>query len=55
MVISGVSPDGRLTEMIELPNHPWFVASQAHPEFTRNKNLRPKRMRSDRLARRSSF
>ena len=33
MVISGVSPDGRLTEMIELPNHPWFVASQAHPEF----------------------
>ena len=33
MVISGVSPDGRLTETIELPNHPWFVASQAHPEF----------------------
>ena len=33
MVISGLSPDGRLTEMIELPNHPWFVATQAHPEF----------------------
>ena len=33
LVISGVSPDGRLTEMIELPDHPWFVASQGHPEF----------------------
>ncbi len=33
MVISGLSPDGRLTEMIELPDHPWFVATQAHPEF----------------------
>lgn len=33
LVISGVSPDGRLVEMIELADHPWFVASQAHPEF----------------------
>ena len=33
LVISGLSPDGRLTEMVELPNHPWFVATQAHPEF----------------------
>lgn len=33
LVISGTSPDGRLVEMIELPDHPWFVASQAHPEF----------------------
>lgn len=35
LVISGVSPDERLVEMIELPEsvHPWFVASQAHPEF----------------------
>ena len=33
MVISGLSPDGRLTEMIELADHPWFVATQAHPEF----------------------
>ncbi len=33
MVISGLSPDERLTEMIELPDHPWFVATQAHPEF----------------------
>ncbi|WP_139652638.1 CTP synthase [Raoultibacter phocaeensis] len=33
LVIAGVSPDGRLTEMIELADHPWFVASQGHPEF----------------------
>ena len=33
LTISGLSPDGRLTEMIELPDHPWFVATQAHPEF----------------------
>ncbi|NMF55993.1 CTP synthase [Collinsella sp. KGMB02528] len=35
LVISGVSPDERLVEMIELPQdvHPWFVATQAHPEF----------------------
>jgi CTP synthase len=32
-VISGLSPDERLVEMIELPDHPFFVASQAHPEF----------------------
>ncbi len=33
LVISGLSPDERLTEMVELPEHPWFVATQAHPEF----------------------
>jgi CTP synthase len=33
LVISGVSPDGSLVEMIELSGHPWFVASQGHPEF----------------------
>lgn len=33
LCISGLSPDGRLTEMIELPDHPWFIASQGHPEF----------------------
>ena len=35
LVISGVSPDESLVEMIELPRdvHPWFVATQAHPEF----------------------
>lgn len=31
--ISGVSPDGRLVEIIELPSHPFFIASQFHPEF----------------------
>ena len=35
MRFSGVSNDG-LVEMIELPDHPWFVASQFHPEFTSN-------------------
>ena len=33
LVVSGTSPDDRLVEMIELPDHPWFVASQGHPEF----------------------
>ena len=33
LVLSGVSPDGRLVEIIELPEHPWFVAGQFHPEF----------------------
>jgi CTP synthase len=31
--ISGNSPDGRLVEMIEHPDHPWFVGCQFHPEF----------------------
>jgi len=33
MVVSGKSPDGTLVEMVELPDHPWFVACQFHPEF----------------------
>ncbi len=33
MVMSGLSPDGELVEMIEIPSHPWFLASQFHPEF----------------------
>ena len=33
LVISGASPDNRLVEMIELPNHPYFVGCQFHPEF----------------------
>jgi CTP synthase len=32
-VSSGTSPDERLVEVIELPEHPFFVASQFHPEF----------------------
>ncbi|MEP6517589.1 CTP synthase [Microcoleus vaginatus] len=31
--VSGTSPDGRLVEMIEFPNHPFFIACQFHPEF----------------------
>ncbi|MCU0280468.1 MAG: CTP synthase, partial [Acidimicrobiia bacterium] len=33
LALSGISPDGRLVEMIELPGHPYFIASQFHPEF----------------------
>ena len=33
MVISGASPDGKLAEMVELPDHPYFVGCQFHPEF----------------------
>lgn len=33
LVLSGKSPDGTLVEMIELPGHPYFVGTQAHPEF----------------------
>ncbi len=32
-VISGVSPDGRLVEVVELRDHPWFIGCQFHPEF----------------------
>ena len=38
MKLSGISPDGRIVEMIELPEHPWFVATQAHPEFKSRPN-----------------
>ena len=34
LIISGRSEDKALVEMIELPDHPWFVACQFHPEFT---------------------
>ena len=34
LVFGGLSADKKLVEMIEIPNHPWFVASQFHPEFT---------------------
>jgi CTP synthase len=33
MVSSGVSPDGRLVEIVELKDHPWFLGCQFHPEF----------------------
>src|ERR671933_295110 len=40
LVCSGTSPDDRLVEVIELPDHPFFVASQYHPEF-KSRPLRP--------------
>src|SRR5919205_841280 len=40
LVCSGTSPDDRLVELIELPDHPFFVASQYHPEF-KSRPLRP--------------
>jgi CTP synthase len=33
LVVSGTFQQGRLVEIVELPDHPWFVASQFHPEF----------------------
>ncbi|MBP5231857.1 MAG: CTP synthase, partial [Planctomycetes bacterium] len=33
LVASGLSPDGKLVEIVELPGHPYFIASQFHPEF----------------------
>ena len=40
MIFSGLSPDGKLVEIIELGNHPWFVAGQFHPEF-KSRALQP--------------
>jgi CTP synthase len=40
MRLSGLSPDGSLVEMIELPDHPWFVGCQFHPEL-RSRPTRP--------------
>ncbi|HKN85325.1 MAG TPA: CTP synthase [Nitrospiraceae bacterium] len=34
LVLSGLSPNGRLVEIVELRDHPWFVATQFHPEFS---------------------
>lgn len=38
MILSGMSPDGRIVEMVELAGHPWFVATQAHPELKSRPN-----------------
>ena len=40
MRFSGVSPDGNLVEMIEVPEHPWYVACQFHPEL-KSRPMRP--------------
>jgi CTP synthase len=38
MRFTGTSPDGRLVEIVEIPDHPWFLAVQFHPEFTSRPN-----------------
>ncbi len=38
MKLSGLSPDGHIVEMIELTDHPWFIATQAHPELKSRPN-----------------
>lgn len=38
MIFSGTSPDGRLVEIVEIADHPWFLAVQFHPEFTSRPN-----------------
>ena len=39
LCLSGISPDGRIVEMIELKEHPFFIATQSHPEFKSRPNL----------------
>jgi len=38
LVLSGLSPDGRLVEIVEIKDHPWFVGTQFHPEFKSRPN-----------------
>lgn len=38
MIFAGTSPDNHIVEMVEIPNHPWFVACQFHPEFKSRPN-----------------
>ncbi len=38
MKLCGISPDGRIVEIIEIPAHPWFIATQAHPELKSRPN-----------------
>jgi len=40
LVFSGLSPDDRLVEIVEIPEHPFFIASQFHPEF-KTRPLKP--------------
>ena len=40
MLLSGTSPDGSLVEIVELPDHPWFLGCQFHPEF-KSKPFKP--------------
>jgi CTP synthase len=54
LVLSGLSPDGRLVEIIELANHPFFVGTQFHPEFKSRPN-RPHPLFRDFVAAAKSF
>ena len=38
MKLAGLSPDGHIVEMIEIPDHPWFIGTQSHPEFKSRPN-----------------
>ena len=38
MVLAGTSPDDKLVEIVEIPNHKWFVGAQFHPEFKSRPN-----------------
>lgn len=38
MSLCGMSPDGRIVEMAEIADHPWFVGTQAHPELKSRPN-----------------
>ena len=38
MKLCGLSPDGRIVEMVEIPDHPWYIATQAHPELKSRPN-----------------
>lgn len=38
MIFAGTSPDNHIVEMVEIPDHPWFVAGQFHPEFKSRPN-----------------
>lgn len=46
MLFAGISPDGKLIEIIELPDHPWFVGVQFHPEFKSRPN-KPQKLFTD--------
>lgn len=46
MLIAGISPDEKLVEIIELPDHPWFVGVQFHPEFKSRPN-KPQKLFTD--------
>lgn len=49
MLLSGLSPDERLVEIVEIPDHPWFVGVQFHPEFKSRPN-KPHKLFADFIA-----